>query len=136
MEKIFSKKEPWLLLHIIHRLTDIDSERNDIAPAEQFLQLSSLKLQAGKTFKPHKHIIKDGPSRTLAQESWVVIKGKVKCIFYDIDDTVIAEPVLNAGDCSMTFNGGHNYEILEDDSIIYEYKTGPYLGQEKDKQFI
>jgi hypothetical protein len=25
--------------------------------------------------------------------------------------------------------GGHTYQILEDDTIVYEYKTGPYEGQ-------
>ena len=52
------------------------------------------------------------------------------------DDTIISEPILYPGDCSMTFRGGHNYLILEDDTIVYEYKTGPYLGQEFDKEFI
>jgi len=40
------------------------------------------------------------------------------------------------GDCSITFCGGHNYMCLEDDTLIYEAKTGPYLGVEKDKTFI
>ena len=55
---------------------------------------------------------------------------------YDLDDTVIETPILYSGDCSMTFQGGHNYEILEEDTIVYEYKTGPYKGQENDKEFI
>ena len=29
-----------------------------------------------------------------------------------------------------------NYIILEDDTIVYEYKTGPYEGQEMDKVFL
>ena len=36
----------------------------------------------------------------------------------------------------MTFEGGHTYTILEDETIVYEYKTGPYKGQENDKVFI
>ena len=27
-------------------------------------------------------------------------------------------------------------EALEDDTQVYEYKTGPYMGQAKDKEFI
>ena len=72
----------------------------------------------------------------IAQESWVVIKGAVIVKMYDLDDALIATPILKAGDCSMTFQGGHTYEILEDDTIVYEYKTGPYKGQENDKEFI
>ena len=134
MEKIYSLKEPNTLLHLIYRLSDIQ-ERTNVAPEDEFLQLASLKMKKGQTFKAHKHIIHE-KTTNIAQESWVVIKGSVKCIFYDLDDTIIAEPILKEGDCSMTFRGGHNYLILEDDTIVYEYKTGPYLGQELDKVFL
>ena len=60
----------------------------------------------------------------------------IQALGLNLDDTIIAEPVLMPGDCSMTFRGGHNYLILEDDTIVYEYKTGPYLGQEFDKVFL
>ena len=82
-----------------------------------------------------KNLVKEKVTN-IAQESWVVIKGSVKCIFYDIDDTIIEEIILEQSDLSMTFRGGHNYEILEDDTVVYEFKTGPYLGIEFDKTFI
>jgi cupin fold WbuC family metalloprotein len=134
MQKIFSKIEKNLLLHIVYRLEDVKG-RTNIVPDEEFLQLASLKMKKGTTFKAHKHIFLEKKTN-IAQESWIVIRGSVKCIFYDIDDTVISEPILNPGDCSMTFRGGHNYLILEDDTVVYEYKTGPYLGQEFDKEFL
>lgn len=135
MELIYSKVNPSQLLHIIHRDKDIDTGRKNVISANEPLQLSSMLLQKGTTFKPHKHI-KYKKTVNIAQESWVVIKGKVKCIFYDIDNKIIAEPILEAGDCSITLYGGHNYEILEDNTKVLEYKTGPYLGQELDKKFI
>ena len=36
-------------------------------------------MEEGKTFKPHKHIWKNRTRDVIAQESWVVIQGKVKC---------------------------------------------------------
>lgn len=135
MEKIYSRIDPNCLLHIINRFEEIQ-ERTDICPDEQFLQLATLKMQKGKTFKPHKHVYKKGEEEIIAQESWVVIKGKVKVYMYDLNDTIIATPILYPGDCSITFIGGHTYEILEDDTIVYEYKTGPYRGQKYDKVFI
>jgi hypothetical protein len=36
----------------------------------------------------------------------------------------------------MTFRGGHTYDILADDTVVHEYKTGPYYGQAVDKEFI
>lgn len=134
MEKIYSKIESNTLLHLIYRLQEIDGRAN-IAPDNEYLQLASMKMKKGQTFKAHKHIICE-KTTNIAQESWVVIKGSVKCIFYDLDDSIIGEYVLHPGDCSMTFRGGHNYLILEDNTIVYEYKTGPYLGQDLDKTFI
>jgi hypothetical protein len=134
MEKIYSKLQPNTLLHLVYRLNEING-RTNITPEEEFLQLSSLQMQKGQTFKAHKHIIIEKITN-IAQESWLVIRGSIKCIFYDLDDKIIAEPILFPGDCSMTFRGGHNFLVLEDDTIIYEYKTGPYLGAEFDKEFI
>ncbi len=136
MEKIYSRIEPNKLLHVINRLSDITG-RKDIIPEDNFIQCATLKMEKGKTFPAHKHIIKERHyNNQIAQESWVVIKGKVQCIFYDIDDSIIAEPILEAGDASYTLYGGHTYKILEDDTIVYEYKTGPYEGQKLDKVFI
>lgn len=135
MEKIYSKIDN-RLLHVINRLEDITG-RNDIIPENNFIQCATLKMEKGKTFDPHKHVTKDRHyPKQIAQESWVVIKGSVKCILYDIDDQIIAEPILKAGDASFTLYGGHTYSILEDNTIVYEYKTGPYEGQNLDKTFI
>ena len=135
MEKIYSKIDN-RLLHIVNRLEDITG-RNDIIPSNNFIQCATLKMEKGKTFDPHKHITKNRHyPEQIAQESWIVIKGSVKCILYDIDDKVIAEPILKAGDASFTLYGGHTYKILEDNTVVYEYKTGPYEGQELDKTFI
>ena len=137
MHKIYSKVEPDTLLHIIHRKEDFINSREDIIPAENFLQLATLRMENKKTFRPHKHIWKQPDSeQIIAQESWVVISGRVKCLFYDFDDTLLASPVLEPGDCSITLQGGHTYEILSDDTLVYEYKTGPYRGQENDKVFL
>ena len=135
MEKIYSKIDG-RLLHVINRLEDITG-RNDIIPENNFIQCATLKMEKGKRFDPHKHIVKNRHyTEQIAQESWVIIRGSVKCTLYDIDDKIIAEPILKVGDASFTLYGGHTYTILEDNTIVYEYKTGPYEGQELDKKFI
>jgi cupin fold WbuC family metalloprotein len=136
MEKIYSKVDSGKLLHIINRLEEIEG-RTEVVPEDNFIQCATLRMEKGKTFPPHKHITKNRSyDSQIAQESWIVIKGSVKCIFYDIDDTIIATPILRAGDASFTLYGGHTYEILEDDTVVYEYKTGPYEGQKLDKEFL
>jgi len=136
MEKIYSKQDPEALLHLVVRKEDITPGRQDIIPEENFIQCSVLNMEEGKTFKPHRHIWKERTRNVIAQESWIVVQGKVKCIFYDLDNTIIAERTLEAGDASFTLEGGHNYYILEDNTLVYEYKTGPYEGQALDKTFI
>ena len=137
MKKIIYSKVDGKVLHMVNFLDNKDLNRFDIVPEENFIQCAFLRMNKGKTFKPHKHIIKSRSfDNMIAQESWIVIKGKVKCIFYDINDKIIETIVLNPGDASFTLRGGHNYEILEEDTIVYEYKTGPYEGQINDKEFI
>lgn len=136
MKKIYSKVNPEKLLHIINRMDEI-TERTNVAPDDQFIQLATLKMEKGKTFRPHQHIWKSSPTeQVIAQESWVIIRGSVKVFMYDTDGELLETDVIGVGDCSMTFEGGHTYEILEDDTIVYEYKTGPYTGVESDKVFL
>lgn len=135
MEKIFSKVNPDKLLHMINRRSNITAKRCDISPPKEFLQVSCFSLPKDKTFKAHYHVPLERHT-TITQESWIVIQGKIKAILYDLDNTIIAERVLESGDCSITFYGGHNYICMEEDSLVYEYKTGPYMGQAKDKEFI
>lgn len=136
MKLIYSKKEPNKLLHLINRFEEI-VERTNVSPEYQFIQLATLRMNEGKTFKPHQHIWKNSPTKkVIAQESWVIIQGSVKVFMYDIDGQLLDTEIINKGDCSMTFEGGHTYEALEDDTVVYEYKTGPYQGQENDKIFL
>ena len=55
MKKVYSKKYPDILLGIIHKFDEIPKGRVDIAPDEQFIQVSSMRLDK-KAFRPHKHI--------------------------------------------------------------------------------
>ena len=136
MYKIFSKAVPGKHLHTVFRYYEIDG-RNEVAEEHQFLQLATLRMEKGKTFRPHQHIWKPTPAeQIIAQESWVVIKGSVEVSFYDVDGALLEKQVIRQGDCSMTFEGGHTYLILEDDTVVYEYKTGPYQGQALDKEFL
>lgn len=131
MEKIYSKLKPEKLLHVINREEDITTQRRDLSPDEEYLQVSCFSINKGKPPRPHKHI-EQIRTTDITQESWLIIKGRIKAILYDLDDKIIREVTLKRGDCLITFRGGHDYIVLEEDTTIYEYKTGPYQGKEKD----
>ena len=136
MNNIYSKIHPNKLLHKVVRREDLIPGRSEVVSEDNFIQCALLNMEKGKTFRPHKHIWKNRARDVIAQESWIVVQGSVKCIFYDLDDTIIATPILYPGDASFTLEGGHTYEILEDNTLVYEYKTGPYEGQKLDKTFL
>lgn len=136
MIKYFSKIDPQKLLHVVVRKEDLTPGRVEVVPEDNFIQCALLNMEKGKTFKPHRHIFKERTRNVIAQESWIVIQGSVKCTFYDLDNSVLVEPILNPGDASFTLEGGHTYTILEDNTLVYEYKTGPYEGQALDKTFL
>jgi len=136
MIKHYSKVDPNKLLHIVVRKEDLTPGRVEVVPEDNFIQCALLNMEKGKTFRPHRHIFKERTRNVIAQESWIVLQGSVKCTFYDIDDSILVEPILNPGDASFTLEGGHTYTILEDDTLVYEYKTGPYEGQALDKTFL
>lgn len=123
-------------MHMVHRKSSMTETRTDLVAPDQFLQCSALHLEKGQTFKAHQHVWKKGAEKVIAQESWIVVSGRVRCLFYDTDGKFLEEKVLEPGDASFTFQGGHNYEALEPDTLVYEYKTGPYQGQELDKVFL
>ena len=76
----------------------------------------------------NKHIHTKIQRKTIGtQETWIVIRGKIKVTFYDTNKTKICSKILKKGDISILFRGGHKLDILKKDTIIYEIKNGPYL---------
>jgi|TARA_R110000851_G_scaffold145221_1_gene284656 anti-sigma factor ChrR (cupin superfamily) len=135
MLNVFSQIEPEKLIFTMIKKHEITSGRKNLTPDEEFLQVGVKKASSGDYFKPHKHLACD-KRVTITQEAWVILNGKAQGTFYDLDNTKIHSVTLNDGDCVVIYNGGHSLEILEDDTILYEFKNGPYFGPEKDKTFL
>ena len=135
MKKIYSKVKEDCLLLTLNRRDEINTSRADLSPDEEYLQCATKTLTKGMKFKPHKHnrLVRK-TDRT--QEAWVFLSGKVRAKFYDLDDSLILDTELGAGDCVIVFRAGHGFEVLEDNTVIYEFKTGPYFGVELDKTLI
>lgn len=124
-------------LHLVCRPDDSVSGRKDIINPKEILQISLIQSEKNAVFDPHIHIEKmlDHNSQ-ITQESWVVVKGLVRVDYYDMSGVYIDSRKIKDGECSITLRGGHSYEILSDDTLIYEFKTGPYYGVKKDKVYI
>ena len=135
MKHIYSKINPNKLILALMRYNDISEHRTDLSPDEEYLQISGRKIKGGTKVKAHKHTPIERKT-DITQEAWVVFEGCIKGTFYDLDDSILYETDIRKGDIIVLFRGGHSLEVLDDDTIFYEFKTGPYLGIEADKETI
>lgn len=135
MERGYSKVEDKKLIYTILRMSDIDERRVDLSPSEEYIQACGRIVHKGTKVKAHKHLELER-NINLTQEAWVIVKGKVLARFYDLDDSFICERQASSGDIICFYRGGHSLEVLEDGTVFYEFKNGPYLGVERDKESI
>ena len=135
MERIYSKVNKDKLVLALMRFNDISEYRTDLSPDDEYLQISGRKLEKGLKVKAHKHTPIERKT-DITQEAWVVFEGCIKGTFYDLDDSVLYETEIKKGDVIVLFRGGHSLEVLDEDTIFYEFKTGPYYGVEADKEAI
>ena len=111
--------------------------RIDLSNENEYLQLATIEIPSGHVFKPHVHLERVREFTNLrAQESWVVLEGSVEVEYFDEDGKSIGTRILEVGDCSITFRGGHGYRSLHGNAVVYEFKSGPYEGQLLDKRFL
>ena len=135
MERVYSKVNKDTLVLALMRYDEISEYRTDLSPDDEYLQISGRKLEKGLKVKAHKHIPIERKTN-ITQEAWIVFEGCIKGTFYDLDDSVLYETEIGKGDVIVLFRGGHSLEVLDEDTIFYEFKTGPYFGVEADKEAI
>lgn len=126
------------IIRPVSRDTPIDElSRMDFSEPPEFLQGAIIEIPANHSFRPHVHLERGRAFDNLrAQESWVVLNGRVEVDYYTDSGAFIGTESLSAGDISISFRGGHGYRTLESDALVYEFKSGPYEGQEVDKKFL
>ena len=135
MENFFSKNEDNKLIFSILRSHEITDKRIDVCPEEEFMQVCGRIMEKGFVVPPHKHL-ETHRETNLTQESWIIMSGKVKASFYDLDDSFLCDRIIEKGDVVVFYRGGHSLEVLEDETVFYEFKNGPYFGVSNDKEKI
>jgi cupin fold WbuC family metalloprotein len=134
MKSIYSKLDSTLICNYIHK-DDITEYRTDLSPENEILQGCARILKQDIFIPPHKH--KPLERATIGtQESWIILDGKVLAKIYDLDNTILTEIELTSGSCIIFFNGGHALTVLENNTLFYEFKNGPYYGYDTDKYNI
>jgi len=124
-----------LTIAIILRGDDWEKGLNFITSDNDFQQAGTWFYDKGKKIEPHAHLQCE---RTVAktQELIYVRRGRVKIDFYGQQQQFLRSLELASNDLTVFLNGGHGFEILEDNTMIFESKNGPYLGKDRDKKII
>ena len=122
-------------LAIVLRSGDWAEGLNFLSESDDFQQVGTWNYKKGQKLSPHIHLI--APRRVLTTQEVVFVKdGKVKADIYTGQKQFIKSVELHKGDTIILLNGGHGYEILEDNTRVLEVKNGPYVGPERDRQRI
>ena len=83
-------------------------------------------METGTEVPVHRHPTKD--------ESFVILRGKVRSTTYNDDGSIIDSVVLSQEDgvygVDIPKNVWHNVEALEPNSVIFECKEGPFVPHE------
>ena len=89
------------------------------------LQLLTMKRKKGETAKLHRHIPKRRVTEVL-QECLIVITGKVRYDFFDVEKRCFKKVFVRSGEAILILGVAHEVHFLED-SEVYELKNGPYI---------
>ena len=85
-------------------------------------------VEPGTEVPIHKHPTKD--------ETFVILRGKVRVTTHNDDGTIIEDVVLSNEDGRYGVNipkgVWHTIEAMEPDSVIFECKEGPFVPHEED----
>lgn len=120
------------ILTIIYRDNDWVRGLNFITPNDTFIQVGSWWYEKGRKLASHIH--KDYERKAIrTHEMTYVKKGSMKVLLYNEEKIFLQDFILHKGDLAVFINGGHGYEILEDDTKIIEVKNGPFIDVETDK---
>lgn len=134
MHKIYSLIDNHIICCYINK-EEISDYRKDLSEESEIIQGSARILSQNIHVPAHKHLpIKRETVGT--QEVWVIILGKILAEIYDIDDKKLTDIEISSGGAILFYRGGHSLTSLENNTIFYEFKNGPYNGKENDKQHI
>ena len=100
---------------------------------DDFIQAASFNYDKGHIMRPHRHIERTPPEFFRTEEVLLVWRGRVKCTIYDIDGFTREPEIMEAGDYVIIYHGGVSYEVLEDNTIMLEVKSGPFTTSEEDR---
>jgi hypothetical protein len=121
-------------------LIAIVGSMEDAGWGSTFITENSLSMQLGVMRKNkgdiqnHIHKVRNRQTKSISNEFHYVVRGKVLVRLYGYQRNLISKVMLTPQMYCMLFNGGHGFEIVKDDTLMFECKLGNYTNVEEDKE--
>jgi hypothetical protein len=120
--------------------TNLNNTSNDqikfISDESHSMQVAYHKQDKGHHYKAHISKPFQNGANFLPNKVYLVQKGKIACRLFSLDGKLMGSVELNSGDLIIFIYGGHDVDVLCDNSKFIEIKQGPYRGREDDKVFL
>lgn len=120
------------LIATIRKYSEWKEGLDFVTDDDKFLQVGTWNYNKGKILDRHEHNVYDRYA-SITQECVFVVTGAMKVNFYSRNRQFLHSEKLECFDYAIIFGGGHEYEILNDDTKIIETKNGPFPGVDKDR---
>lgn len=104
-----------------------------LTPANLNLQMGMIVYGKDQAIIPHSHLPFE---RKIfgTNECIIVRKGKCLLDLYDKRKKLAVTKELNEGDIVLLIGGSHGFRMNED-TVLFEVKQGPYAGEEDKERF-
>jgi len=99
------------------------------------IQASRMCYNKHKTFRAHKHLLRPRLNN-YTLECFIVYQGSIQVDIYSTKREYLKKLIAKAGDIVLIYRGYHDLEVLEDNSIFFEIKNGPFTTVEEDKVYL
>ena len=123
------------VLAIVIRDADWGKGVNFVSSDKDYQQVGIWGYDREQKLAPHIHLVKTRQVMH-TQEVVFVKNGRIRADIYTEEKEFLKSIELEKGDTIILLNGGHGYEVLEDNTEVLEVKNGPYLGAEEDRERI
>ncbi len=123
------------LIAIVGNFEDAGWGNNFYTDKELNMQLGCLRKNKEK-IQSHIHKIRNRQFKSISNEFHMVLRGKVLVTFYNESKKIIDKFMMGTNMFSILYNGGHGFEILKEDTLMVEVKSGEYTSRVDDKESI
>lgn len=136
MEKIINIEEIYdgetLLAKVLRKNSQFNPGLSFLSHENDPIQVGVWNHSKNTVLQPHIHNIYEKlTDRT--SEVLIVSRGSIHADIYGYSENLVAEFTIEEGDILICLAGGHGYQILEENTLVFEIKNGPYPGPEVDR---